>query len=88
VSGNAEVYGDAWVSGDKIQQPVDCRNIVNEKYNITILPDSLQIGCQYHTKKEWWGFSDREIIAMDGKGGLEWWKKWKPILQAICEVEE
>lgn len=25
---------------------------------------------------------------MDGKGGLKWWKKWKPILQAICDMGE
>jgi hypothetical protein len=74
------------VSGNaKIEKPGDCKNIINEKYNITILPESIKIGCQMHTKKEWWNFTDREILVMDGKNGLLWWKKWKPILMAICE---
>ncbi len=88
VSGNAYVYGKAYVYGDKLQSAIDCRNITNEKYNITILPNSLQIGCQCHSQKKWWDFSDREIIEMGGKDGLNWWKKWKPILKAICEFEK
>ena len=95
VSGDAWVYGSAWVSGSAcvsgdawVKKTDDCRNIINDKYNITILPESIQIGCQLHTKKEWWGFSDREIIEMDGKDGLKWWNKWKPIFMAICEEHQ
>jgi carbonic anhydrase/acetyltransferase-like protein (isoleucine patch superfamily) len=85
VYGYARVYGYSIVCGDKIKNPSDCRNIVQERYNITILPEFLKIGCKFYTKKEWWGFTDREILEMDGKDGLKWWKKWKPILMAICE---
>lgn len=88
VYGDARVYGYAIVCGDKIKNTSDCRNIVNERYNITILPEFLKIGCKFYTKKEWWGFTDKEIIGMDGKDGLKWWKKWKPILMAICEGGE
>lgn len=87
VYGDARVYGYSIVCGDKIKNTRECRNIVNEKYNITILPEFLKIGCQFHTKKEWWEFTDKEIIGMGGKDGLKWWKKWKPILMSICDAE-
>jgi UDP-3-O-[3-hydroxymyristoyl] glucosamine N-acyltransferase len=88
VSDNARVSGDAQVYGDaQIEAPDDCKGIINERYGITILPESIQIGCQLHKKREWWDFTDREILAMDGKSGLVWWKKWKPILMAICEED-
>lgn len=91
VSGNATAHGNAYVSGSArvcggvIKSKKDCVNIISEKYNITIMPEHLQIGCQCHSKEDWWGFSDRKILAMDGRSGLRWWKKWKPILMAICE---
>ena len=88
VFGWARVYGGARVCGDVVKSEKDCVNITNEKYNITIMPEHLQIGCQYHSKKKWWGFSDSEILAMDGEPGLLWWKKWKSILMAVCEESE
>ena len=42
----------------------------------------LQIGCQQHSITDWWGFSDSEISAMDTRA-LDWWKRWKPILQQL-----
>lgn len=94
VYGNAKVFGDAWVygnakvCGDTISKSDDLYNISsNSQYNITILPHSIKIGCQFHKKEDWWNFTDREIIEMDGKDALKWWRVWKPILQAICEVQ-
>ena len=88
VYGDAEVYGNAEVCGDTISKSDDLYNITsNSQYNITILPHSIKIGCQFHKKEDWWNFTDREIIEMDGKDALKWWRVWKPILQAICEVQ-
>jgi len=42
----------------------------------------LQIGCKNHMITEWWKFDDEQISRMDDKS-LEFWKRWKPILQAI-----
>jgi len=86
LSGDAKVSGDAWVSGEVLKSENDCINIIGEKYNITILPNSILIGCQYHTRAEWFRFSDRKILTMDGKDGLRWWRTWKQILRAICEA--
>ena len=46
--------------------------------------DTMAIGCKQHTIDAWWGFSDKEIAAMDKKAPA-WWKKWKPILRQIIE---
>jgi carbonic anhydrase/acetyltransferase-like protein (isoleucine patch superfamily) len=87
VCGNAEVGGNTAVIGDIIRHQNDCKNIIGERYNITITPKYIKIGCQHHTKEEWWKFTDREILEMDGKDGLKWWTKWKPLLKGICEDE-
>jgi carbonic anhydrase/acetyltransferase-like protein (isoleucine patch superfamily) len=88
VSNNGHVSGRSVVSGGEIKSPMDSRNITGDKYNITILPYLIQIGCQCHTKDAWWRFTDEEIFAMDGRDGLKWWRKWKPILMAICVEDE
>ena len=47
--------------------------------------DQMAIGCQQHPIGDWWDFSDAQIAEMDTLA-LEWWRKWKPILQQIIEV--
>ena len=84
---SARVCGNATVCNDVLQHKKDCKNITGERYNITITPKYIKIGCQHHTKEEWWNFTDREILEMDGKEGLKWWNKWKPLLKGICEDE-
>ena len=88
VSGNAKVYGNAEVSGDKIQRKNDVCNITGQDYNITITPNHIKIGCQYHSKTAWFKFRDSEIEKMDGQRALDFWKVWKPILKSICEKDK
>lgn len=85
VFGNARVFGYARVACGDIKKLGDVRNITGERYNITILPNHIKIGCQLYTKEEWFNFEDHEILEMDGKEGLKWWKKWKPLLQGMSE---
>jgi len=85
VSVDAKVYGNARVFGDKITKQSDIYNITsNAQYNITITPNFIKIGCEFHKKTEWWKFTNKEILEMDGKEALKFWKKWKPILKGIC----
>ena len=56
-----------------------------ERYSIAYTHDRLQIGCEQHAITDWWEFDDARIDAMDS-GALEWWRKWKPILQQIIEA--
>ena len=87
VSGNAWVSGNAQVYGDQIEKENDLINITSNigSYNITITPKHIKIGCQYHSKTAWFNFTDDEIVKMDGEKAVNWWKTWKPILQAICD---
>ena len=83
---NARVFGDAEVFGDEIKARDDIYNITsNSQYNITITPNFIKIGCEFHKKTEWFKFNDESILEMDSQKALDFWKKWKPILKAICE---
>lgn len=57
------------------------------RYSVLIFDSHMQIGCEFHKLVDWWAFDDRRIIKMDGKTALEWWVKWKPLLQQICVTE-
>jgi serine acetyltransferase len=88
VSGNARVYSNAKVAGEAVVT----RNVLSidfDTYDITVTDNHIKIGCQQHTKQQWWSFTDEEISAMDSDSAkaLKWWKKWKPILMAILEVK-
>ena len=87
VSGDAQVSGNAEVYGDTIEKENDLINITPNtgSYNITITPNHIKIGCQYHSKTAWFNFTDNEIMKMDGEKAVELWKTWKPILISICD---
>jgi hypothetical protein len=53
-----------------------------ERWMIGYTADTLQIGCQRHPIEDWWSFSDERIAQMDS-AALEWWGRWKPVLQQI-----
>ena len=53
------------------------------KYFITITDDHIRISCQQYLKAEWKNFSDREILEMDGKEVLEFWKIFKPLAEKM-----
>jgi len=63
----------------------EIKTIQTETYNINYTKNIIQVGCENHTIKEWFNFSDKEIIKMDGKEALVWWRKWKPILKEIIQ---
>ena len=65
----------------------ELKTIQTEKWTITYSQHAIQIGCQRHTSAEWFAFNNDEISAMD-HAALAWWKKWKPILAAIMEVDK
>ena len=100
VYGNAEVYGDASVFGNAsvYGNARVCGNAVGTTtvktfgnafaYKITITDKHIKIGCQQHLKNEWKAFEDREIIKMDGKRALEFWRMFKPVLESLGLFEE
>ena len=59
--------------------------ISGSAYYVTLWEGAIQIGCEFHLTKEWNKYTDKEIIKMDGKDALKWWKVWKPILMNIAK---
>jgi hypothetical protein len=49
-------------------------------WNVTITDLHMHIGCQFHEIEAWDAFTDEEIVAMDGKDALRFWRENKDIL--------
>lgn len=45
----------------------------------------MQISEQLHELERWWNFTDDGITSLN-EPSLEWWKKWKPVIQQIVEL--
>ena len=78
VSGNARVSGDAWVSGNAWVSVVCLATpkvITGLLYTLTITDEHLRVGCQVHTFHEWRTKTEREVLAMDGKSALVFYKE-------------
>lgn len=75
---------DADLSG-AVGNMVDLHTMQLDTWTVSVWNDTMQIGCQQHTIKKWFGFDDDTINKMDGKA-LAWWKKWKPVLEMIVKM--
>ena len=74
---------DLWgVVGDKTY----IKTLQLDTYSVSYTSEIMQIGCESHSIEDWWKFKDKEILAMDGKKALTWWKKWKPVLKQIIKT--
>ena len=60
----------------------EIKTIQADLWIINYTESVIQIGCKNYTIEEWFDFSDEIIKKMDAKA-LEFWKKWKPILELI-----
>jgi uncharacterized protein YjbI with pentapeptide repeats len=62
------------------------RSLQLETYSITYTTGIIQIGCKRYTFDEWREFTDEEIIQMDGKTALMFWRKWKDTIFMLIEM--
>ena len=60
----------------------EIKSIQADTWPVTYTATHMQIGCQLHPLGDWWAFDDKQIGGMDSNA-LEWWRAWKPLLQAI-----
>ncbi len=60
------------------------RTLQTSRYLVVCTKDTIAIGCQQHSVKEWEEFSDATIIALDGVYALEWWNKYKDIVITLA----
>ena len=94
VWGNAKVCGDAEVWGDaEVYGNAEATTVVKTfgnafEYKITVTDKHIKIGCQQHLKSEWVDFTDEEIIGMDGKKTLKFWRIFKPLAEQLGLFEE
>ena len=81
---------DAYLSGAKIKDGITISlipiQIFNLAWSVSIYDQHMQIGCEFHSLHEWENFTDREIIAMDGRTAAEFWKTHKSILLGLARA--
>ena len=88
VWGNAEVHGNAKVYGDAKATTV-VKTFENAfYYDSTVTDKHIKIGCRQHLKSEWINFQEGEIIKMDGKEALKFWRTFKPLAEQLGLFEE
>lgn len=61
------------------------RTLQTDRWMVVYTSEVIQIGCECHAIADWWNFDDEQIAEMH-HGALEWWERWKPILQQIIET--
>ena len=89
VSGYAKVFDNARVFDnakvfDNAQATKEVITFGNAfDYDITVTDNHIKIGCQQHLKSEWLHFTDEEIIKMDGKKALQFWRLFKPLAEQM-----
>ena len=78
----ANLYG-ANLEGEKLTKtPLQLNNL---KWPVLISDKYLRIGCQRFTIEEWKNFDDETIVKMDF-AALEFWRKWKAPIIALCDA--
>ena len=56
-----------------------------DTYKVAYTSEVLQIGCENHPIKDWWGFSDDEILKMDGDKALRFWRENKEKIMRVVK---
>ena len=77
------VFGEAWVYGEARATTVVKTFGNGLSYGITVTDKHIKIGCQQHLKSEWYNFQEGEIIEMDGKRALKFWRIFKPLAKQL-----
>ena len=81
----ADLAGAKWRDGITINRtPLQLYGLA---YQVTILDDHIQIGCEMHTISEWAELDDRRIIEMDGATAAKFWKAHKAAILALASSD-
>jgi hypothetical protein len=81
--GYLDCKGDLKIRGEFTKKYL--RISSNLGYLIIFTDNYIKIGCEYHSIKSWDNFTDREILNMDGKRALDFWKKNKTMIMFIAK---
>jgi len=68
---------------------IDIKSMQFDRWGVVFIPQLqiLCVGCEQHKLKAWFNFSDERISYMD-RDALNWWRKWKPILEQITKEDK
>ncbi|UML83073.1 pentapeptide repeat-containing protein (plasmid) [Leptospira interrogans] len=61
------------------------KTIQTDHWTVVYSNNLMYIGCESHSFDQWWNFSDDEIDNMS-QNALEFWRKWKDVLQTIILI--
>jgi len=53
-------------------------------YHCIISNGFMRLGCQRHSHTAWAAFDDSQILQMDGRKALEFWRQWRDVLLSMC----
>ena len=70
--------------GDKIKIEKTPLQILGLHWDVLVFDNHMKIGCEFHSIKEWEGFSDGGINGMD-HNALDLWKESKKFLISFCQ---
>ena len=81
----------AYIAGASLQDGIIINNppifIGNLTWPVLIFERHMRIGCQFHTHKEWAGFTDEDWIRMGGKEALILKRECSDALLVLCAVQ-
>ena len=79
---DADLTGAKWRDGiDISKRPIQLFGL---RWNVTILDQHMEIGCQLHPLHSWDLFTDEKIAEMDGDA-LEFWRAHKSLLLGMAQ---
>ena len=78
----AYLRGAKWADGVVISQvPIQLSGL---HWDVAILDQHMQIGCQLHPLHDWAAFDDADIAAMDGRDARRFWRAHKDALLSLA----
>ena len=80
---NNSLYPGLYICIAEDRSWIDVRGL---SYDVTITRVGLFIGCKAYAHEEWKEFDDFAIFDMDGTKAIEFWKEYKELLLALCDI--
>ena len=82
--GGADLRGAKWTKDVIINlAPIFIGNLA---WDVWILDDHMQIGCKFHSLKDWASFDDRRIAQMGNSAAVKFWRANKDWLLAAAKA--
>ena len=74
--------------GEGVTAERGIRQVLGLQWPVTVFDNHMRIGCQLHSLADWAAFTNRDIVEMDGKDALLFWRRHKAMLLALAGHNE